>query len=152
MVEQRQMLKAISCSERMRGAVVAVGLALGAGTAFWGMDRATAAETATALFQTITPQDLAQMLTHKDFVFVNVHIPYEGEIAQTDAFIPFDQITTNLSKLPADKNAKIVLYCRSGRMSEIAATALAGLGYTRVAHLGGGMIAWQEAGQPLLHK
>jgi len=37
-------------------------------------------------------------------------------------------------------------------MSEIAATALAGLGYTRVAHLGGGMIAWQEAGQPLLHK
>jgi rhodanese-related sulfurtransferase len=105
-----------------------------------------------AAFQTITSENLVQMLQQKDFVLVNVHIPYEGEIAETDTFIPFDRIAENLNKLPADKAAKIVLYCRSGRMSEIAATTLAGLGYTHVDHLAGGMIGWETSGHRLLHE
>lgn len=92
------------------------------------------------------------MLEAKDFPLFNVHIPYEGEIGQTDEFIPFDQIALNLDRLPADKHATIVLYCRSGRMSEIAAMELAGLGYTSVAHLAGGMIAWEKAGLEVFHK
>lgn len=125
---------------------------LGWETSHLGAGSTAAAELVAPGFQTITSQDLLQMLEHKDFVLVNVHIPYEGEIAATDAFIPFDQIAANLDKLPADKTAKIVLYCRSGRMSEIAATTLANLGYTDVEHLAGGMIAWEAAGQQLLHK
>ena len=82
-------------------------------------------------FATISSDQLAEKLGHKDFFFVNVHIPYEGEIAQTDAFIPFDKIAENLDRLPSDRNAAIVLYCRSGRMSEIAATDLAARGFTR---------------------
>lgn len=113
---------------------------------------AVAAAAENAAFQTISSPDLLLMLQHKDFVLINVHIPYEGEITKTDAFIPFDQIAANLDKLPADKTAKIVLYCRSGRMSEIAATTLAGLGYTHVEHLAGGMIGWEATGQQLLHK
>ena len=102
-------------------------------------------------FQTISSQDLAEMLKHKDFVLVNVHIPYEGEIAATDLFVPFDQVAVNLDKLPANKDAKIVVYCRSGRMSRIAAETLVGLGYTGVEDLGGGMVAWEAAGNSLLH-
>jgi rhodanese-related sulfurtransferase len=83
---------------------------------------------------------------------VNVHIPYEGEIAPTDAFIPFDQIGDHLDALPADKAAAIVLYCKSGRMSEIAANALVNLGYTGVSHLEGGMIEWQNAGHTVARK
>jgi rhodanese-related sulfurtransferase len=93
--------------------------------------------------------ELQAMLKKKDFTFVNVHIPFEGDIAGTDLSIPYNEIEQNLSKLPADKDAKIVLYCRSGRMSSIAAEALVGLGYTNVWNLKGGMVEWEKAGLPL---
>jgi rhodanese-related sulfurtransferase len=101
-------------------------------------------------FTDITVAELSTMLESKDFVFVNTHIPYEGEIAGTDAFIPYDDLEQYADQLPADKEAKIVLYCRSGRMSEIAATALAQQGYSNIYELDGGMIAWEEAGLPLM--
>lgn len=101
-------------------------------------------------FESITPDQLAQRLAHKDFAFINVHIPYEGEITQTDNFIPFDQIAAHLNELPSDKSASVILYCRSGRMSEIAATTLAGLGYTHVTHLKGGFNGWAASGRQLL--
>lgn len=69
----------------------------------------------------ISPRELSSMLEEKDFLLMNVHIPYEGEIAQTDLFIPFNAIEENASQLPTDKSAKIVVYCRSGAMSAIAA-------------------------------
>jgi rhodanese-related sulfurtransferase len=86
------------------------------------------------------------MLKSKDFVFINVHIPFAGDIAQTDLSIPYDEIEQNLSQFPTDKNAKIVLYCRSGRMSQIAAEKLASLGYTNIWNLDGGMVEWEQAG------
>ena len=90
--------------------------------------------------------ELKAMLASKDFTFINVHIPFEGNIAGTDMSIAYDQIDSNLDRLPADKNAKIVLYCRSGRMSAIAAKTLVGMGYTNIWNLAGGMVAWEQAG------
>lgn len=97
-------------------------------------------------FTDVSPAELQTMLANKDFTFVNVHSPFEGKIAKTDLSIPYDQIDQNLDKLPADKNAKIVLYCRSGHMSDIAAKTLIGLGYTNIWNLSGGMMAWEQAG------
>ena len=112
----------------------------------------TSAQVAGGAYTRIDAAQLSQMLQQNDFFFVNTHIPYEGEIAQTDAFIPFDQTMQQLNQYPADKNAQIVVYCRSGRMSAIAAEALAKAGYTNVWDLEGGMIAWEQAGYTLVKK
>lgn len=103
-------------------------------------------------YTNVTPAELDAMLKHKDFFIANVHIPYEGEIAQTDAFIPYDALDENLGKFPSDLNAKIVLYCRSDRMSTIAAEALVKKGYTNLWNLKGGMVAWETAGLPMITK
>jgi len=80
---------------------------------------------------------------------VNVHVPFEGDIAGTDVAIPFDRIRADAGLLPKDRSTPLALYCRSGTMSAIAATDLAGLGYTDIVELDGGMNAWTEAGLPL---
>src|SRR3990172_5209494 len=100
-------------------------------------------------YQDISTAELKTMLENKDFTFVNVHIPFEGDIPDTDLSIPYDEIEQHLEELPADKGAKIVLYCRSDRMSNIAAEKLVQLDYTNVWNLEGGFNEWGNAGLPL---
>lgn len=97
-------------------------------------------------YQNIGANSLNTMLQEKDFVLVNVHIPFAGNIAGTDLSIPYNEIQPHLSQLPSEKDAKILLYCSSGRMSQMAAEELVSLGYTNIWNLKGGMVEWKEAG------
>ncbi len=104
-------------------------------------------------YQTLTIDAFAEILASnkKDYTVVNVHIPYEGEIEGTDAKLAYNDLNALMAALP-DKNAPIILYCRSGRMSEIASKALAEKGYTQVWDVPGGMIAWQASGRNVIEK
>jgi rhodanese-related sulfurtransferase len=110
------------------------------------------AEVPGSSYTNVSVEELQDMLESKDFTFVNVHIPFEGDIPDTDLSIPYNEIEQNLDLLPTEKDARIVLYCRSGNMSSIAAETLARLGYSNVQNLEGGMIAWEKAGLPLAGK
>jgi rhodanese-related sulfurtransferase len=100
-------------------------------------------------YEDISMVQFVHMMDHKDFILINVHIPYEGEIPETDLLIPFNAIDQYENELPDDKDAKIVVYCMTGRMGDIAAEKLVSMGYTGVIHFQGGMKAWKKAGKPL---
>jgi len=98
----------------------------------------------------VSPDQLASMLVQHNFTMLNVKTPYSGEIDGTDLYVPYDQLTARAAELLADKKAEIVVYCRSGHESAIAAQALIGLGYTNIYNLDGGMTAWIASGRQLI--
>ena len=120
------------------------------GSSASGKGEERTATSAGAPFTRLDPAAFAKHMGDKGAVLIDVHVPYEGELPHTDAFIPFDHVA-GASQLPKNKNTEILLYCRTGRMSEIAANALHAAGYTRLAHLEGGMRAWESSGHQLLH-
>lgn len=60
----------------------------------------------------------------------------EGHIAGA-VLLPVDSINADVSELLSDKNAEILVYCRSGNRSRAAANLLVELGYTKVYDFGG---------------
>lgn len=100
-------------------------------------------------FTRVSPERLKAMLKDENITLINTHIPFQGNIPGTDLSIPYNEIGQKESLLPADKNARIVLYCLGGPMSYSAATTLVKLGYTNISDLKDGMAAWREAGLPL---
>ena len=55
--------------------------------------------------------------------------------------IPYTQIEEKADEMLPDKDQLILVYCRSGRRSKIAAQSLAELGYTNIKEFGG-IIDW----------
>jgi phage shock protein E len=102
-----------------------------------------------AVLVDLDPEEFSAMVARGEGVVVNVHVPDEGDIEGTDLSIPFDQIVGH-PDLPADRSTRLLLYCRSGRMSEEAGQALVAAGYTDVSHLDGGMVAWEATGRPIV--
>lgn len=94
------------------------------------------------------PDEFAERVADPEAVVINVHVPYEGEIASTDLFVPFDEIVSS-PQLPSERDRALVLYCRTGNMSADAAADLVDAGYTDVTDLEGGMVAWEASGRAI---
>jgi rhodanese-related sulfurtransferase len=60
--------------------------------------------------------------------------------------IPLPALAQRLGEI--DRAQAVVLICRSGNRSQVAADLLAGQGFSTVSNLQGGMSAWRRAGYP----
>ncbi len=94
----------------------------------------------------ITPGELDAALADKDFLLINVHIPYEGEVPGTDTHIPYTDIDGLVDYIGPDLTTPVVIYCKSDYMTDIAGPELVTLGYRAITYLSGGMNAWVAAG------
>ena len=103
-------------------------------------------------YKNISVEKFMGMIQNKDFILINVHVPYQGEIPGTDRLIPYHSIDLRQEELPADRSAKIVVYCLTGPMGYAAVDKLVKLGYKNVLHFEGGMIDWVRSGNQLVYR
>lgn len=88
----------------------------------------------------------------KGFRLIDVRSPEEhvtGVIPGTDMNIDYQEIGARHREIGARLDDHIVVYCQSGRRSNIAAETLADLGYKYVYNVEGSMNAWVAAGYPI---
>ena len=99
------------------------------------------------MYEQITPEEAKKIMdsgeehiildTREQDEFDEGHIP--GAI-----LIPYTEIEERSEEMLPDKDAQILVYCRSGRRSKIASESLSKLGYTNVKEFGG-IIDWTWA-------
>jgi rhodanese-related sulfurtransferase len=63
--------------------------------------------------------------------------------------VPIRDLPKSISKLPENKAAPILTYCKVGYRGGMAVTILRMWGYTNVRTIKGGLDAWEKAGLPL---
>ena len=97
----------------------------------------------------ITSGELAEMLGRPSVEVLDVRGVVEWEAGHLPGVpnIPVGYLTDRLDEIPRDK--ALVLQCRSGARSAIAASVLQARGYRNVMNLAGGIIAWQAGGHPI---
>ena len=103
-------------------------------------------------FENTDVQSFSELVADTNVVVLDVRTVAEFNEGHIDRAILIDQGQSNFvekakATLPIDK--KIALYCRSGRRSANAAGRLADIGYKCV-NLKGGIIAWKNAGKPVV--
>ena len=89
----------------------------------------------------ITPQQAEEMMTDAIILDVRTQSEFDsGHIAHA-ILLPYDEVAALAATILPDKNRTILIYCRTGRRSNIAALTLAELGYTSVYDFGG-IVDW----------
>jgi rhodanese-related sulfurtransferase len=99
--------------------------------------------------QTIDAQTLKQWLDQQSAVLVDVREPNEYATGHIPGAILVPLSRFDSQKIPQSSNQKVVLYCRSGQRSSMAAKKLLHQGCQEVTHLGNGIGAWARAGYPV---
>lgn len=97
-----------------------------------------------ATYQTISAKEAKKIMdSGEPYVLVDVRtqMEYDEKHIEGAILIPNETIGNQPIELLPDKNATILVYCRSGNRSKQAAEKLAALGYTNVLDFGG-IIDW----------
>ena len=93
-----------------------------------------------AVYMNITAEEARQIMdTEEAYVILDVRTQeeYDQGYIPGAIVIPHEEIEEKAQQALPDKNQLILVYCRSGRRSKIAAEALLRLGYTNIKDFGG---------------
>ena len=101
----------------------------------------------------VTPLQSTPLINHEDAVVLDVRSMDEfrkGHIVNALNY-PLNGLAKQIPQLQKYKDRPIVVVCRSGSRSAMAAKMLMKAGFERVHNLRGGMMAWTSAGLPVEH-
>jgi rhodanese-related sulfurtransferase len=92
---------------------------------------------------TTAAEVLARMEAGEELILIDVREPWEYEEGHIPGaqLIPLGLLQAHYDQL--DRNAEIILVCRSGNRSGTAAATLAEKGFKDVYNLVGGMLSWE---------
>lgn len=93
-----------------------------------------------AAYHRITAQEAKTMMDDgKAYSLLDVRTPseYDAQRLEGAYLIPDNEILDRVEAELPEKNARILVYCRSGRRSALAAKAMVEMGYTQVYDFGG---------------
>ena len=125
-------------------AALAASLALLAGCTL-SKTKADTAEDAPdkAVYHKLSGEEAYEMMTSQEVVVVDVRTrgEYDGGHIENAILIPNESIGSEMPEALPDKEATLLIYCRSGRRSKDAAQKLLSLGYQNVYDFGG-VIDW----------
>ena len=97
-----------------------------------------------AVYVNITAEEAKQIMDNEEgFIILDVRTQEEYDEGHIPGaiVISHEEITERAGEVLTDKDQLILVYCRSGRRSKIAAEALVELGYTNIKEFGG-IIDW----------
>ena len=97
-----------------------------------------------AVYVNITAEEAKQIMdTEEGYIILDVRTQEEYDESHIPGaiLIPHTEIEARAEEVLTDKDQLILVYCRSGRRSKIAAEALLKLGYTNIREFGG-IIDW----------
>ena len=92
------------------------------------------------MYEMISAQEAKEIMdSGVDHIILDVREQDEYDAGHIpDAILlPYTQIEQKVEDVILDKNALVLVYCRSGRRSKIASETLSALGYTNVKEFGG---------------
>lgn len=97
-----------------------------------------------AVYMNITAQEAKEIMDAEEgyiILDVRTQAEYDEKHIPGAIVIPHDEIEEKAEQLLPDKDQLLLVYCRSGRRSKLAAEALVKLGYTNIKEFGG-IINW----------
>ena len=92
----------------------------------------------------ITAQEAKEIMdTQEGYVILDTRTQEEYDQGHIPGavLLPYDEVLQKAETILTDKNQLILVYCRSGRRSKLAANDLVKLGYTNIKEFGG-IIDW----------
>ena len=93
-----------------------------------------------AVYVNITAEEAKQIMdTEEGYIILDVRTQEEYDLGHIPGAIQIshEEIAEKAEDVLTDKDQMILVYCRSGRRSKIAAEALVELGYTNIKEFGG---------------
>ena len=124
-------------------AALAASLALLSGCALSKAKKGTEDMTDKAAYHKISAEEAYEMMASQEVVVVDVRTreEYDGGHIENAVLVPNESIGSEMPEALPDKEATLLIYCRSGRRSKDAAQKLLALGYQSVYDFGG-VIDW----------